>query len=135
MPTPTKTGLVLLQFDELVAAMAATPTILETEPSAVELMDRMLINLTRSQPGYAGQIAFIEGDPAAVLAVEFYGETEAELEPESGPPRSHLARAAFARCADPRGVLDPARQADVWSVRKAGLGLLMSIRATTSRSR
>ena len=35
--------------------MAATPVILETDPSAVELMDRMLINLTRSQPGYAAR--------------------------------------------------------------------------------
>ena len=51
VPRPTKTGLVLLQFDELVASMAATPVILETDPSAVELMGRMLINLTRSQPG------------------------------------------------------------------------------------
>ena len=74
VPTPKQTALVLLQFDELVPAMAATSLILETEPSAVELMDRMLISLTREQPGYASQIAFIEGDPAALLAVEFYGE-------------------------------------------------------------
>ena len=59
VPTPTRTGLVLLQFDDLVAAMAATPTILEAEPSAVELMDRMLVNLTRSQPGFARQLALI----------------------------------------------------------------------------
>jgi FAD/FMN-containing dehydrogenase len=71
VPRPTKTGLVLLQFDELVASMAATPVILETDPSAVELMGRMLINLTRSQPGFARQISMIEGDPAAVLVVEF----------------------------------------------------------------
>ena len=88
VPRPARTGLVLLQFDELVASMAATPAILETEPSAVELMDRMLVNLTRSQPGYASQIAIIEGDPAAVLVVEFYGESDAELAARSRPPRS-----------------------------------------------
>ena len=59
VPTPKQTALVLLQFDELVPAMAATSVILETEPSAIELMDRMLISLTREQPGYASQIAFI----------------------------------------------------------------------------
>src|SRR5829696_2673437 len=79
VPTPTKTAVVSLQFDDLVAAMAATPVILETEPSAVELMDRMLINLTRSQPGYAAQIGMIQGDPAGVLVVEFYGESDREL--------------------------------------------------------
>ena len=46
-------------------------------------MDRMLIDLTRSQPGYASQISFIKGDPAGVLAVEYYGESEAELTPNA----------------------------------------------------
>ena len=49
---PAKTGLVLLQFDDLIEAMEATSVILETDPSAIELMDRMLISLTRQQPLY-----------------------------------------------------------------------------------
>ncbi|MFW6075300.1 MAG: FAD-binding oxidoreductase, partial [Chloroflexota bacterium] len=53
VPTPKMTALALLQFDDLVESMAATTTILETDPSAIELMDRMLIELTREQPGYA----------------------------------------------------------------------------------
>ena len=128
VPRPTKTGLVLLQFDELVASMAATPVILETEPSAVELMGRMLINLTRSQPGYARQIAMIEGDPAAVLVVEFYGESDAELKQKADRLESHLVARGVRTSADPLVVLDAKQQADVWSVRKAGLGLLMSVR-------
>src|SRR5699024_382760 len=44
---PERTALVLLQFDDLVKAMEATNAILEVDPSAVELMDRMLIDLTR----------------------------------------------------------------------------------------
>ena len=129
VPRPTRTGLVLLQFDELVASMAATPVILETDPSAVELMGRMLINLTRSQPGFARQISMIEGDPAAVLVVEYYGETDAELSAEGRAPQVPPRRQRRShRCTDPVVVLDPARQEDVWSVRKAGLGLLMSVR-------
>ena len=128
VPRPTKTGLVLLQFDELVASMAATPVILETDPSAVELMGRMLINLTRSQPGFARQISMIEGDPAAVLVVEYYGETDAELEQKAERLKSHLVASGVRTTTDPVVVLDPARQEDVWSVRKAGLGLLMSVR-------
>jgi FAD/FMN-containing dehydrogenase/Fe-S oxidoreductase len=127
-PRPTRTALVLLQFDELVAAMAATPAILETDPSAVELMDRMLVNLTRSQPGFARQIALIEGDPAAVLAVEFYGESDTELERKADRLKRQLVERGVRTATDPLIVLDPARQADVWSVRKAGLGLLMSVR-------
>jgi FAD/FMN-containing dehydrogenase/Fe-S oxidoreductase len=128
VPRPTKTGLVLLQFDELVASMAATPAILETDPSAVELMGRMLIKLTRSQPSFARQISMIEGDPAAVLVVEYYGESDAELRQKAERLKLHLVASGVRTTADPLVVLDPARQEDVWSVRKAGLGLLMSVR-------
>ena len=55
VPAPERTALVLLQFDDLVAAMEATNAILEVEPSAIELMDSMLISLTRDQPAYASQ--------------------------------------------------------------------------------
>lgn len=127
-PRPTRTALVLLQFEELVASMAATPAILETDPSAVELMGRMLINLTRSQPGYARQIAMIEGDPAALLVVEYYGETEAELILKTERLKAHLVARGVGAMTDPLVVLDAKQQEDVWSVRKAGLGLLMSVR-------
>ncbi len=128
VPVPRMTALVLLQFEELVAAMSATPFILETEPSAVELMDRMLIGLTRAQPGYASQISFIKGDPAGVLAVEYYGETEAELREKCDRLEHQLTAKQIKLMTEPQRVLDAKRQADVWSVRKAGLGLLYSIR-------
>jgi FAD/FMN-containing dehydrogenase/Fe-S oxidoreductase len=128
VPRPTKTGLVLLQFDELVASMAATPAILETDPSAVELMGRMLIKLTRSQPSFARQIAMSGCDSAAVLVVEYYGESDAELRQKAERLKLHLVASGVRTTADPLVVLDPARQEDVWSVRKAGLGLLMSVR-------
>jgi FAD/FMN-containing dehydrogenase/Fe-S oxidoreductase len=125
---PKRTGLVLLQFADLVESMEATSVILEADPSAVELMDRMLINLTRDAPGYASQIAFIEGDPAAVLAVEFYGENEGELQRKTRHFVDHLRKRGVSLMTDPQILLDPVRQAQVWSVRKAGLGLLMSVK-------
>lgn len=128
VPTPKMTAVVSLQFDDLVAAMEATPFILETEPSAVELMDRMLIGLTREQPGYAAQIAMIQGDPAAVLVVEFYGESELQLVQKCERLEQHLQAKGVRMMVPPLRVLDPKKQADLWSVRKAGLGLLYSIR-------
>ncbi|HVL24658.1 MAG TPA: FAD-linked oxidase C-terminal domain-containing protein, partial [Thermomicrobiales bacterium] len=128
VPTPEKTALVLLQFADLIEAMEATNAILEVEPSAIELMDRMLISLTREQPGYANQIAFIHGDPAGVLAVEFYGSSERELRRKCDRLTEHLRTRGISLMTDPQVLLDPKRQADVWSVRKAGLGLLMSVR-------
>lgn len=128
VPIPTRTALVLLQFADLEAAMEATPLILETEPSAVELMDRMLIQLTREQPGYADRISYIQGDPAGILAVEFYGDTDGELTAKCERLEAQLAKHRVPMNVPPLRMFDPAQQADVWAVRKDALGLLYSIR-------
>lgn len=128
VPTPKKTALVLLQFDDLIEAMEATNVILEVNPSAIELMDRMLINLTRTQPLYASNISFIKGDPAGLLAVEFYGDSEAELQSKCDGLVAHLAHRGVRLMIDPQIVIDPGMQERVWSTRKAGLGLLMSVK-------
>ncbi|RIK46161.1 MAG: FAD-binding oxidoreductase [Chloroflexi bacterium] len=128
VPTPRKTALALLQFDDLVEAMAVTTTILEVEPSAIELMDRMLIELTRQQPGYASAIGFISGNPEAVLAVEFYGDDDAELKNKVDRLEWHLRTKGQLPGNEMLRAFEPKQQADIWSVRKAGLGLLMSIK-------
>lgn len=125
---PTRTALVLLQFDDLVKAMEATNAILEVSPSAIELMDRMLIGLTRTQPGYASQIEFIHGDPAGLLAVEFYGSSDAELQAKCDACVAHVTKRGISLMTDAQVLMDPKKQAQVWNVRKAGLGLLMSVR-------
>jgi Fe-S oxidoreductase len=63
-----------------------------------------------------------------VLVVEFYGETEAEIAQKAERLKQHLIHRGVRTTVDPVVVLDQKRQEDVWSVRKAGLGLLMSIR-------
>jgi FAD/FMN-containing dehydrogenase/Fe-S oxidoreductase len=128
VPVPERTALVLLQFDDLVRAMEATNAILEVDPSAIELMDRMLISLTREQPGYANQISFIHGDPAGILAVEFYGRSERELKAKCERLVEHVAKRGIPLMTEPQVLLDPKLQKNVWNVRKAGLGLLMSVR-------
>ena len=128
VPTPTRTALVMLQFDDLVRAMEAVPILLESEPSAVELMDRMLIDLTRKQPGYARQIGLIHGDPAAVLVVEFYGDDNEDLARRCQRVEQLIRNRGIGLMTEPLRVLDPVTQKDVWTVRKAGLGLLMSIK-------
>ena len=127
VPTPAMRRLALVHFDELRAALEAVPALLDLKPSAIEMMDRMLMERTRASAEFAPKLAeFIEGDPAAVQVVEFYGESESELD-------SHIGRLqAMLRGNGHRGALTlahtPAQQQQVWSVRKASLGLLMSER-------
>ena len=123
---PPHTGLVILQFDSMVRAMEAVPSILEVNPSAIELIDKYLIDLTRENPSYSRMLTFIDGDPEAILVVEFYGEIASEIEKKAKNLHSHLkARNIFCSL---NYALTPESQANVWEVRKAGLGLLMSKR-------
>ncbi len=118
--------LALVHFDSLRASLEATPRILELEPSAIELMDKFLLDKTRAAAGYRDRLTFVDGDPAAILVVEFVG-TERELGAKIADLKAHLARLGY------RGAVavaaTPAEQNDVWTVRKAGLGLMMSERS------
>jgi FAD/FMN-containing dehydrogenase/Fe-S oxidoreductase len=126
VPRPVRTVLGIVHFDDLVAAAEATPPLLELHPSAVELMDKVLLDLCRVQPEYARRLTFVEGDPACVLAVEFYVESEDEGKARLGDLRKQLGARGFHGVVVP--LLDPAAQANAWSVRKAGLSLLLSQR-------
>jgi FAD/FMN-containing dehydrogenase/Fe-S oxidoreductase len=126
MPRPTMTALGLIQFDDLVAAMEATPVILELNPSAVEFMDRLLVELTRQRPEFARMLTFVDGAPEGILAVEFYGDSEAELSAKLDRLERHLARHTTGRSF--RRAMSAVEQANVWGVRKAGLGIFMSMR-------
>ena len=117
--------LALVHFDSLRASLEATPRILELEPAAIELMDKFLLDKTRANAAYRRRLTFVEGDPAAMLLVEFVG-AEQELDAKISDLQAHLRRLGY------QGVITIAatasQQADVWAVRKAGLGLMMSER-------
>ncbi|MCA9973268.1 MAG: FAD-binding protein, partial [Anaerolineales bacterium] len=128
VPTPRLTALAIVQFDALRTALTAVPAILETQPAAVELLDNLGLTLCRDVPAYARLLPrFLEGEPHCVLITEFDGESEAELRAKIDGLRRHL-RAQGAGETAVTAALDPQTQRAVWQVRKAGLGLLMSLK-------
>ncbi len=126
VPKPKLTALAVVHFDDVVEACAAIPDILETGPSASELLDKQLLDLARAQPEFAKLLHFVQGDPAAMLLTEYYGTSEAELEAKLARLEQQLAARGWKKTVV--RVLDKAKQADVWTVRKAGLNILMSRR-------
>lgn len=124
---PTATRQILLHFDEMRAALEAVPSILEVEPSAVELLDKMLLDRTRAHLDYRHYLTFVEGDPEAILVVEFYGENEGELAGKVDRLREQMSRRGFHGATVIASTA--AEMANVLTVRKAGLGLLMSARS------
>lgn len=123
---PKHTGLAILEFDSMVRAMEAVPIILERNPSAIELIDKYLVDLTRASPSYSRMLTFIKGDPEAILVIEFYGDTESEVEKKVRNFDSFLNTKNIG--SNISHALSEQSQADVWGVRRAGLGLLMSKR-------
>ncbi|MCY4090594.1 MAG: FAD-binding protein [Caldilineaceae bacterium] len=126
VPKPKMTALAVVHFDRLIDACASIPDILEKQPSASELLDKHLMDLARAQPEWAKRLHFVEGDPEAVLLTEFYGASESELTSKMDGLERHLR--SRGRKSTVIKLLNPARQKDVWDVRKAGLNILMGRR-------
>jgi len=122
---PQRTALGLVYFDDLARAMDSVPRILSTGPSAVELIDRMLVDLARESPEFGALSGVIAGSPEAVLVVEMQGDEAGDLEARL----SHLEGTVLATREASRvdRITDAAGQASVWAVRKAGLGILSSM--------
>lgn len=123
---PARTALGVVHFHTRQQALQAVTTILETEPAAVELFDGVSIEQVRQSPGFASRATFIEGDPGGILITEYYGSTTSELEAKLDHLERHLksTRQGYGVVR----LLDAAAIANVWSVRKESLGLIMSIK-------
>ncbi|MCC6712456.1 MAG: FAD-binding protein, partial [Candidatus Dadabacteria bacterium] len=126
VPRPKHTCLAVLEFGSVVSAMEAVTPILMRGPSAVELIDSMIIGLARKLPGFGRRLTFTGEDPEALLVVEFYGETEDEAEKKTRGLAAFLKERRI-DCAVTYADA-PGEQADVWTIRRAGLGILLSRR-------
>jgi FAD/FMN-containing dehydrogenase/Fe-S oxidoreductase len=126
-PLPRSRVLGVCHFDGLLDALDSVQHIVELGPSAVELVDQNVLTLGASRPDFRSAMGeFVRGAPKALLLVEFADEAPGvdlggklnqldELVAELGYPRS-VVRAETA-----------ALQSAVWSVRNAGLSIVMSM--------
>jgi FAD/FMN-containing dehydrogenase/Fe-S oxidoreductase len=122
---PAAQGLVVLSFATIPAALDRLSEIVESGPVAVEMLDRMILDLAAENPLYAGYLNFTEGKPAAVLAAQFYAGSQQELVERTGE-----LVAKFDKQPGVLGVrcrLADAANDDFWKVRKAGFSLLMGM--------
>ena len=126
-PLPAHRVLGMCHFPAFYEAMSATQHIVALDPSAVELVDRTLIEFARDIAVFRPTIErFVQGAPDALLLVEFAGE-------DRGALLARLARLGelMADLGFPGAVVEavePAFQRAVWDVRKAGLNIMMSMK-------
>ncbi len=131
VPKPSRTIIAVGHFRSTAAAIAATGDALACEPAAVELLDRTILDLSRSRIEYARLGAILDGDPDALLFVSFSGDDEASL-------RADVDRLAALWDRHGHGyhtlrAESPEQQFALLKVRKAGLGLLMAASTGTTR--
>jgi Fe-S oxidoreductase/FAD/FMN-containing dehydrogenase len=123
VPVPPVSGLAVLHFRSLDDALETGCAILELKPSAVELVDQMVMDLARKSLEYSRRMYFVEGEPKALLVVEFMGATAGEVTAKLDLLDSRLGASARPMVR----VLDPTEQLNVWKVRKAALPLLLGL--------
>jgi len=123
VPVPPAVGLAVLHFDGLLPALETGTEILALAPTAVELVDEMVMDLARKSLEYSRRMHFVQGLPKALIIVEFAGESDEEV-----TAKLDALEASIGASAKPMvRVLGAADQANVWKVRKAALPLLLGL--------
>jgi FAD/FMN-containing dehydrogenase/Fe-S oxidoreductase len=128
VPRPRKTALDVIHYRDMQEALESSQAILEGGPYAVELTDKMILDLARANIEQSKRMGFIQGDPAAILIVEHAGESDAEVRSKIEALEARRARDGFGYAA--HVTYDTAEQQSIWKLRKAGLGLLMGMKGS-----
>ena len=127
-PLPPKEKMVVCAHcDTLQKSFLGNLVALQFHPSAVELMDRNILELSKQNVEQQKNRFFVQGDPAAILIIELRGETREEIDALADQLEKALmendAHLVYA-CSRVYG----AEISKVWSLRKAGLGLLTGMK-------
>ena len=121
-PLPKATALCVVHFDDLYEALSAVPGMLEHNPVAVELLDRLVAREAKRNPTTAVHANIVEGDPACLLIVELAGDESSDVQRRLEAFIDDMRRRnwgyAWPVCTTAES------QASVWTMRKLGLGLI-----------
>ncbi|MDB5766255.1 MAG: Fe-S protein, partial [Collimonas fungivorans] len=126
-PLPAHKVLGVVNFPTFYQAMDMTQHIVKLGPTAVELVDRTMIDLSMSNPAFKPVIEqALAGQPQAILLVEFAGDDHAALLNKLASLDQLMADLGL-----PGSVVQMSGAADqkaLWDVRKAGLNIMMSMK-------
>lgn len=121
---PSRKAVVAVHLRERDQAFEANLIALKHSPSAVELMDHVILSCTKQNIAQRRNRSFVQGDPGAILIVEFYRHTDEEITQAAAALQSDLEAAGMGYHFPIVWGADTAR---VWALRKAGLGVLSNI--------
>jgi len=127
-PLPPKEKMVVCAHcDTLQKSFLGNLVALKFHPVAVELMDRNILELSKQNVEQQKNRFFVNGAPAAILIIELRGETRAEIDAVADQLEKALIENEehlVYSCSRVYG----SEISKVWSLRKAGLGLLTGMK-------
>lgn len=125
VPLPPKAkGLICIHFHTLEEALLANLICLKHNPGAVELMDNTILECTKSNISQRKNRFFVQGDPGAILIVEFAREELDEINEIKNNLEKDLRQAGLGYHFPLVTGVDINK---VWALRKSGLGVLTNI--------
>lgn len=119
-PLPAHRAMAIFAFDDLVSSMEAVEPLRELDVSAIELIDRLLLDLARKTP-YAHVVAGFPEATEAVLVVEVEGDDKDEVVRRIQAV-GQMTQALRAIAGEVR--IDVEEQRQIWNMRKAAVPLL-----------
>jgi FAD/FMN-containing dehydrogenase/Fe-S oxidoreductase len=121
---PKHKALMCVHTNTLKESFIANQIALKHSPVSIELMDKKIMDLTKTNISQNRNRFFVEGDPKAIMIVEWYGNTIDEIENHANNLRKDLQEQSI-------GYSYPMVYGEdipkVWQLRKAGLGILANM--------
>jgi FAD/FMN-containing dehydrogenase/Fe-S oxidoreductase len=124
-PLPPKhQGVIAVHCNTIDDSLRANLIALKYKPSAVELMDHYILECTKANKEQMANRFFVDGDPGALLCVEISRDSKEEVEMLAAKMEAEMRALGL-------GYHFPVLFGDdikkVWTLRKAGLGLLSNL--------
>jgi len=125
VPLPPKvSGLLCVHFNTIDEALRANLIGLKYNVSASELIDHFILECTKDNIEQRKNRFFVQGDPGAILVIEFSRDTKEAVEAAAAAAEAEMRTAGL-------GYHFPLLMGDdtkkIWTLRKAGLGLLSNL--------
>ena len=120
LPTAYK-ALVCVHLNSVPDSLRANLIALKYKPTAVELMDKVILDLTKENREQEKNRFFVEGDPGAILIVEFAEKDITEIQRKSASMQKEMEANGYGFHFP---MITGSDIKKVWDLRKAGLGIL-----------
>ncbi len=126
-PKPKALGVLVVHFHSIEEALAASTTILAHDVAAIEIIDRVIIELAKQNlEAQRLMDSFVVGEPDSFLTIEFFAENDDEAKEKVLRLQDELESKNIGYARVPLDA--PAHKQDCLNMRKAGLGFLLGRR-------